>query len=115
MTTCFSFERRVLAATLVRAECEAVGSGTSGGVGAGDKCHDRAEHDRGFACAICTNERVAVLVIGFHGDGGESQVGAVNTDSGGLSQASTRVGSLYGRVDGHGTDAQDKNKVDLVS
>ena len=69
MTAFLGFKWGVFAATLVGAKSESISGSTGGGVGAGDKGDDGAEDDGGLASAVRADERVAVLVIGLHGDG----------------------------------------------
>ena len=52
------------------AEGDALGSGAGGGVCDCEHCDDGADDDGGGAGTAGADEGVAVLVVGFHGDGG---------------------------------------------
>jgi hypothetical protein len=54
-----------------------------------------------------------VLVIRFHGYRGKGQVGAVDTNGGGLGEACAWVRCLHCGVNSHSADTQDENEVDL--
>jgi hypothetical protein len=82
------------------AEGEAVSGGAGGGVCDGYESDDCTDDDGCFAGAAGADERVALVVVGFHADGGEGQVGAVDGDDGGLGEARAGVDVLDGGVDG---------------
>ena len=94
------------------AEGDALGSGAGGGVCDCKHGDDSADDDGGGACAAGADEGVAVLVVGFHGDGGHGEVGAVDGDHGGLGEAGLRVVFLDGGVDGDGGDDEEDDEVD---
>jgi hypothetical protein len=94
--------RRVAVAVRVTlgAEGEAVCGGAGGCVCDGNESDDCADDDGCFAGAARADERVALVVVGFHTDGGEGQVGAVDGDDGGLGETRLGVDILDGRVNG---------------
>ena len=94
------------------AEGDALGSGAGGGVGDCKHGDDGADDDGGGAGAASADEWVAVLVVGFHGDGGHGEVGAVDGYHGGLGEAGLRVVFLDCGVDGDGGDDEEDDEVD---
>lgn len=92
-------------------ECWGLGSSAGGGIGDSKESYDSSEDDRSGTRAACAEERVAMLVIGLHGNSGHGEVGAVNGDHGGLGEASGGVVFLDGRVDGSGGDDDCKQKI----
>ena len=94
------------------AEGDTLGSGAGGSVCDCEHCDDCADNDRGGAGAAGANERVAVLVVGFHGNGGHGQVGAVDGYHGGLGEPGLRVILLDCGVDGDRGDDEEDEEVD---
>jgi len=97
----------------LRAESQAVGSGAGRGVGDGNEGDDGADDDGGLAGAACADQRVALVVIGLHADGGEGQVGAVDGDDGGLGETSAGVDILNGGVDRDDGCDEEEQEIDL--
>lgn len=94
-----AFTNLMVAARLASAQGQAVSGSASCGVGYGQEGKDGAHDDGSSASATSADQRVALVVIGLHGNGRQSQVGAVNANKGCLGKASTRVGVLNRRVD----------------
>lgn len=94
-------------------EGEAVGCGTGGSIGDGHKGDDCADDDGGFAGAAGADERVALVVVGFHADCGHGEVGAVYCYDGGLGQAGAGVYVLDGGVDGDYGGDEEHKEIDL--
>lgn len=103
----------VVATGLALTHGEAVSGGASGGVGDGSESDDSTDDDGGSSGATSTDERVAVVIIGFHGYCGQGKVGAVYTDHGCLGESGTRIGVLDGRVDREDSDYDDEDEIDL--
>lgn len=91
------------------AEGDALRGGAGGGVGDGEHGDDGADDNGDGAGATRADQRVAVLIVWFHGYGGHGEVGAVDGDHGGLGESSLRVEFLDGGVDGYGGDDEENN------
>ena len=94
------------------AEGDALGSGAGGGVCDCEHGDDCTDDDGGGAGAAGANERVAVLVVGLHGDGGHGEVGAVDGYHGGLGESGLRIVFLDCGVDGDCRDDEEDDEVD---
>lgn len=94
----------MIAAGLTSTQGQAVGCSASSGVGHRQEGENGTHDDGGSASATSANQGVALVVIRLHGNSGQSQVSAVDTDKGSLGQSSTRVGVLD-----HGMDADDRD------
>jgi hypothetical protein len=92
--------------TLSASQCQTICRSASSGICAGDESDNCADEDGGLSGSGRADERVAVLVIGFHGDSGEGEVGAVNRNGGSLGKTGTWVGRLNCWVDGKDGDRQ---------
>lgn len=97
----------------LRAEGETVSGGTGGGVGDGDEGDDCANDDGGFSGATSADQRVALVVVRFHANGGEGQVGAVDGHDGRLGEAGAGIDILDGGVDRDDRRDQKEEEVDL--
>ena len=86
------------------AERDALGGGAGGGVGNGEHGDDGTDNNGGCACASCTDQGVAIAVVGLHGNGRHSQVGAIDGDHGRLREAGLRIEFLDGGVNGNSRD-----------
>ena len=86
------------------AEGEPLGCGPSCSVGDCEHGHDGANDDGGCASSFGTDQRVAVAVIGLHGDGGHGEIGAIYRYHGRLGEAGFGVVFLDSGMNGDGRD-----------
>ena len=96
----------------VGAHGEALGCGAGGRVGDREHGDNGAEDDGGSAGTAGADQGVAVFVVGFHGDGREGQVGAVDCYHCGLGEAGSRVRLLDGWLDGDDGYDDEEEKVE---
>lgn len=54
------------------------------------------------------------MVVGFHGNGREGQIGAVDGDGGCLGESGTRVERLNCRMNGEDRNDEEEEEIDLV-
>lgn len=71
------------------------------------------KNDRHSTSTTRADQRVTVVVIGLHGDGGQREVGTVHSNHSGLRQTRARVGFLNSRLYRHERDDQEDKQVDL--
>lgn len=83
----------------VAAEGDPLGGGAGCGVSNGEHGEDGAEDGGGGAGTASADQRVAVVVVGFHAHGGHGEIGAVDGDDGRLGEAGLGVVFLDGGVD----------------
>lgn len=87
-------------------KAEALRSCACSGVGDRQHRHNCADDDGCLACALSTNQGIAMLVVGFHGDGGHGEVRAVDGNDGGLGKTGLGVVLLHRRMHRQKRDSQ---------
>lgn len=85
--------------TRLASQRNALGRSARSRVGDCEHSNDGADDDGSRTSAASADQRVALVVVGFHGDGGHGQVGAVDGYHGGLGEPGLRVVFLDCGVD----------------